>query len=228
MKDLICIIPICCFDKSKSRLSNFLSDDERVELMKSMLKDIVTAIRDNVEEIILVSGDDEVYEYAQELGISFVRESEHENNKLNRAITDAVVSVKENYGNVDILVLPGDIPMIKKEHIISVKSAASDLVISPSHGGGTNLLCFNSDFDYETFFGDMSYFRHIQEAYAKDMTVNVIESFYLSIDVNTPQDLGEILLHAIGTNTYDYLTGLNITVKSKHGQERLDVKRIDE
>ena len=187
MKDLICIIPICSFKDAKSRLSVMLSDTERVELLKSMLKDIITAVRSQVMEIILVSRDEEVYSFAKELSVSFVNEKDYED-----------------------------------------KSSTSDMVISPSRGGGTNLICFSGDFDFEPLFGDMSYFRHLEEAYMKNMDVNVIESFYLSLDVNTSQDLGEIFLHGIGTNTHEYLSGLNISVNSSHGQERLDVKRNDE
>lgn len=228
MKDLICIIPICSFKDAKSRLSVMLSDTERAELLKSMLKDIITAVRSQVMEIILVSRDEEVYSFAKELSVSFVNEKDYEDNHLNNALRDAIDSVKLNYEDVDILIIPGDIPMIKEEHIMSVKSSTSDMVISPSRGGGTNLICFNGDFDFEPLFGDMSYFRHLEEAYMKNMDVNVIESFYLSLDVNTSQDLGEIFLHGIGTNTHEYLSGLNISVNSSHGQERLDVKRNDE
>jgi len=228
MKDLICIIPVSSFDDSKTRLSSLLSENERKELLKAMLDDIINQVRNQVYDIVLVSSDDEVFEFANSKGVSFVKEQGHEDNRLNNALMDAIDSVKANYDNLDIMIIPSDVPMIKEEHVISAHNSTSDLVISPSRGGGTNLLCFNSDFDYKPYFGDMSYFRHIDEAYYKNMDVNVIESFYLSLDVNTSQDLGEILLHAVGTATYEYLAKLNIAVASSHGQERLDVKRDDE
>ena len=52
MKDLIAIIPVSSFDESKTRLSPFLSEEERIELLKVMLKDIVNIICDEVNEIV--------------------------------------------------------------------------------------------------------------------------------------------------------------------------------
>ncbi len=228
MKDLIAIIPVSGFKESKTRLSPFLSEDERVELLKVMLKDIVMVIEDEVDEIVLVSKDDNVKSFAKELFVNFVKEKEHENNFLNNAISDAVNEVKVNYPDKDILILPSDIPLLKSEHVSTVKSMDKDLIISPSKGGGTNLLCFNEKYDFETKFGPMSYFEHLNVAHQLGMSINIIESFYLSLDMNTPEDLGELLLHGIGTNSYEYLRSLDIVVKSNHGKERLDVQRENE
>lgn len=225
MRDLICIIPVSNFSSSKTRLSSFLSEDERVSLLKSMIRDIVTNISDYVLEIFLVSNDEDVFSFAKSLGISYIPENEHDDNKLNNALIDAISLVKGNFNDVDILLLPSDIPLIKKEHVVSLKNFDSDLIISPSKGGGTNLLCFNSDFDFVPLFGAMSYFRHIEEANSMSMKINLIESFYLSLDVNTPEDLGEILLHGVGTYTEEYLRSLNIVVESSHGRERLNVEK---
>lgn len=225
MRDLICIIPVSNFSSSKTRLSSFLSEDERVSLLKSMIRDIVTNISDYVLEIFLVSNDKDVFSFAKSLGISYIQENEHDDNKLNNALIDAISLVKGNFNDVDILLLPSDIPLIKKEHVVSLKNFDSDLIISPSKGGGTNLLCFNSDFDFVPLFGAMSYFRHIEEANSMSMKINLIESFYLSLDVNTPEDLGEILLHGVGTYTEEYLRSLNIVVESSHGRERLNVEK---
>lgn len=228
MKDLIAIIPVSSFNYSKTRLSPFLSETERVELLMVMLKDIIKVIENEVEEIVLVSKDKHVKDLAKGLFVNFVKEQEHENNFLNNAISDAVSQVKINYPNKDILILPSDIPLIKREHIATLKSMDRDLIISPSKGGGTNLLCFNEKYDFETRFGPMSYFEHLKVANELNMSINIIESFYLSLDINTPEDLGELLLHGIGTNSYDYLRSLNIVVESIHGKERLNVRREDE
>ena len=191
-------------------------------------KDIINIIRDEVNEIVLVSKDTSVKNYAKELNVNFVSEKEHDGNFLNNAIGDAVSEVKINFPNNDILIIPSDIPLIKPQHIATVKSMNNDLIISPSKGGGTNLLCFNNEFDYKTFFGDMSYFKHINAANELGMSINLIESFYVSLDMNTPEDLGELLLHGIGTHSFDFLRSLNIVVTCIHGKERLDVRRENE
>ena len=90
MKDLIAIIPVSNFNESKTRLSPFLSEEERIELLKVMLKDIITVIANEVDEIVLVSKDNNVKEYAKKLNVNFVRERKHEDDFLNNAISDAV------------------------------------------------------------------------------------------------------------------------------------------
>ena len=74
----------------------------------------------------------------------------------------------------------------------------------------------------------MSYFKHINAANELGMSINLIESFYVSLDMNTPEDLGELLLHGIGTYTFEFLRSLNIVVSSSHSKERLNVRREDE
>ena len=132
MKDLIAIIPVSSFDESKTRLSPFLSEEERIELLKVMLKDIVNIICDEVNEIVLVSKDNDVKDYAKELNVNFVSEKEHCDNFLNNAVSDAVSEVKINFPDNDILIIPSDIPLIKSQHIATVKNMNNDLIISPS------------------------------------------------------------------------------------------------
>ena len=53
----------------------------------------------------------------------------------------------------------------------------------------------------------------------------VHDSFFMAMDVNTTEDLGEILIHGDGTKTKEYLRELGISVHSIHGPERLNVER---
>ena len=50
MKDLVAIIPVSSFNESKTRLSPFLNEKERIQLLKYMLKDIITTIENEVDE----------------------------------------------------------------------------------------------------------------------------------------------------------------------------------
>ena len=81
------------------------------------------------------------------------------------------------------------------------------------------------DKDININFGEFSYFKHVEDAKKRDYSLNIYDSFFLSLDINTPHDLGELLLHGTHTNTFKFLNSLNIVVKNKHGQDRLDVQR---
>ena len=229
MNNIITILPVSSFDTSKTRLSPFLSNNERKELLKSMLKDIVSNIKNEAFKVIVISNDKAVLKFARDtLQVDTLKENKYENNYLNNAIIDAVEYVKKSYGEYNILVLPSDIPLNNNQNITYLKCCDADIIISPSKGGGTNLLFFKNTYDFKPLFGEFSFFKHLNEAKEKDMSIKIYDSFYLSIDINTPQDLGEFLLHGKKTETYNYLSSLNISVTSVHGQERLNVKRENE
>ncbi len=228
MYKLVTIIPISNFSNSKTRLSPFLSEIERKELLKCMLKDIVSNIRSSVEEIIVISKDEEVLEYAQSLGLKCLNEREHESDYLNNSLLDSISYVKDNYSDANILMLPADIPLIKQRNIQYILENKNDFIISPSKGGGTNLLYINNEYNFKPQFGEFSFFKHVDEARRLAMNPNIYDSFYLSIDINTPQDLGELLLHGKNTYTFKYLNSLDIVVENNHGGERLNVYRKNE
>ncbi len=225
MFEIVTIIPISSFKNSKTRLSPFLSLNQRSTLLKCMLKDITETITNYVDDIIVTSKDHEVLEYATKLGLIPLKEKDHNEDHLNNAIKDAVDYTYHNYKSPNILILPADIPLINKRCMDYILEHHDYFVISPSMGGGTNLLYINKTYKYNFFFGEYSFFKHIDEAKDQLLNVHILDSFYLSLDVNTPNDLGEILLHGRSTNTFKYLKSIGIKVKNKHASERLDVYR---
>lgn len=228
MNKIITIIPISSFNNSKTRLSPFLSESERTNLLKVMLKDIVSNIQDHVSDIIVTSKDEYVLNYAKYLNLNVFKEKEHEHDFLNNAISDAISYIIKNYDNYSVMILPADIPLFNSRNMKYILKNRDDFIISPSKGGGTNLLYINREYNYKPLFGAFSFFKHVKEAKNNNLDVNIYDSFYLSLDVNTPEDLGEILLHGRNTHTYNYLSNLNIGVESNHGKERLYVYRKNE
>ena len=228
MNKIITIIPISSFNNSKIRLSPFLSENERTTLLKYMLKDIVSSIKDYVYDIIVTSKDEDVLNYARHLNLSVLKEQEHDDNFLNNSIVDAITYISKNYDDYNVMILPADIPLISSKNIEYILKNQDDFIIAPSKGGGTNLLYIKNEYEYPPLFGSFSFFKHVKEAKYIDLNVNIYDSFYLSLDVNTPEDLGEILLHGTDTYTCKYLSSLNIVVENNHGKERLYVYRKDE
>ncbi|MDR0913288.1 MAG: 2-phospho-L-lactate guanylyltransferase [Methanobrevibacter sp.] len=222
MKNIYAIIPISQFKNAKTRLSPFLSIDEREELLKAMLKDVVGALKKHIENILIISYDDEVIDYANSLGVETLKENENSN--LNLGITQAMEYLKNKTKKV--IIMPSDIPLINKTNLKSLiaQSNQQNFIIVPSRGGGTNTLIIKP-LAIEMCFGDYSFFKHLKNANENGLNPIIYDSFFISLDVNITEDLGEILLHGEGSNTKRYLQTLNIKVESIHGAERLKVSR---
>ena len=54
MDDIYGIIPVSKFKECKTRLSPFLSEDEREKLLKVMLKDVTDTLRKYTDKIIII------------------------------------------------------------------------------------------------------------------------------------------------------------------------------
>jgi 2-phospho-L-lactate guanylyltransferase len=222
MKKTFAVIPVSRFSCAKTRLSPKLTIVERENLLKAMLKDVITALNGTVENILIVSSDDDVLYYVEEFNVETLKEMG--NTGLNSGLAQAMEYSSRFCDNV--LILPSDVPLIKKGLVKTLlkKGEEFGMVIAPSKGGGTNaLLCPARGF--ETKFGDYSFFEHIKEAKRNNLTYTIFDSFYLSLDVNTAEDLGEIMLHGSETETSRYLKKVRLKVKSNHGSERLNVTR---
>jgi 2-phospho-L-lactate guanylyltransferase len=74
-------------------------------------------------------------------------------------------------------------------------------------------------------FGDYSFFSHLNQAKKSRFNPYIYDSFYLSLDVNTAEDLGEIMIHGTQTDTRKFLKDIGLQVRSNHGTERLRVHK---
>jgi 2-phospho-L-lactate guanylyltransferase len=222
MKKTCAIIPVSRFSHAKTRLSPKLTIDERENLLKAMLKDVISALNGSVEKIVVISSDDDVLYYVENFDVLTLKEIG--NTGLNGGLTQAMEYCSKLCDKV--LIVPSDVPLMKNSHIKKILDLGEefDVVISPAKGGGTNaLLCPAHSF--KTRFGDYSFFEHIKESKRNNLSYTVFDSFYLSLDVNTAEDLGEIMLHGSETETSRYLRKEKLKVKSNHGSTRLKVIR---
>lgn len=222
MDKIYAIIPVSKFTDAKTRLSPFLSAEEREELLKAMLKDVTGTLKKLVDKIIIISRDQEVLDYAKTLKVDTL--VENENSNLNKALNQAMTYCKGKTRKV--LIMPSDVPLIGKTNLKLITKQANklDFLIIPSKGGGTNAIIIKPcGIDME--FGDFSFQKHVENAESKGLTPLVHDSFYMALDVNTTEDLGEIMIHGKDTYTKKYLESLGIRVESIHGHERLKVTR---
>ena len=222
MKKTTAIIPVSRFTHAKTRLSPTLTALERENLLKSMLKDVIGVLKGKVSEVVVISSDEDVLNYVKGMGVvSLIEEGSTD---LNGALTQAVNWCSDHSDQV--LIVPSDVPLMKVEHVDSLirMGETADIVIAPAKGGGTNaLLCPVNGMEMK--FGECSFFEHINVAESKNWQYAVYDSFYMSLDVNTAEDLGEIMLHGKGTETRKFLKTSGLEVKANHGKERLHINR---
>lgn len=222
MDDIYAIIPVTKFKNAKTRLSPFLSEEEREKLLKAMLHDVTDTLKKYVDKIFVISRDEDVLSYAESLNVNTILENENSN--LNKALTQAMKYCKGK--SKKIIIVPSDIPLIGKTNIQMLIDTSKnlDFIIVPAKGGGTNMIIMKP-MAIRTRFEGFSYREHVQAAERKKLNPQVHDSFYMALDVNTTEDLGEIMIHGDKTHTRRYLKELKVTFEPFRGSERIKVTR---
>ena len=222
MDNIYAIIPVSKFKNAKTRLSPFLSDEERENLLKVMLQDVTDTLKKHVDRIFIISRDEDVLNYAKKLNLDTILEDENSN--LNKALKQAMKYCKGKAKK--IIIVPSDVPLIGKTNIQMLIDASKslDFIIVPSKGGGTNMIIMKP-MAIHTRFEGFSYKEHVQAAERKKLNPQVHDSFFMALDVNTAEDLGEIMIHGEKTHTRKYLKELKVKVEPFRGSERLKVTR---
>ena len=222
MDNIYAIIPVSKFKNAKTRLSPFLSDEERENLLKVMLQDVTDTLKKHVDKIFIISRDEDVLNYAKKLNLDTILEDENSN--LNKALKQAMKYCKGKAKK--IIIVPSDVPLIGKTNVQMLIDASKslDFIIVPSKGGGTNMIIMKP-MAIHTRFEGFSYKEHVQAAERKKLNPQVHDSFFMALDVNTAEDLGEIMIHGEKTHTRKYLKELKVNVEPFRGSERLKVTR---
>lgn len=224
MDNIHAIIPVTTFKNAKTRLSPFLSEEEREKLLKVMLQDVTDALKRYVDKIFIISRDEDVLTYAKSLKLDTILENENSN--LNKALTQAMKFCKGKTRKV--IIVPSDIPLIGKTNIAMLIEASKslDFIIVPSKGGGTNMMIMKP-MAIHTHFEGFSYKEHVNAAERKKLNPQVHDSLFMALDVNTAEDLGEIMIHGEKTHTRKYLKELKVQFEPFRGSERIKVTRAD-
>ena len=224
MDNIYAIIPVSKFKNAKTRLSPFLSEEEREKLLKVMLQDVTDTLKRYVDKIFIISRDEDVLNYAKSLKLDTILENENSN--LNKALTQAMKFCKGKTRKV--IIVPSDIPLIGKTNIAMLIEASKslDFIIVPSKGGGTNMMIMKP-MAIHTHFEGFSYKEHVHAAERKKLNPQVHDSLFMALDVNTAEDLGEIMIHGEKTHTRKYLKELKVQFEPFRGSERIKVTRAD-
>ena len=197
------LIPVKGFRNAKQRLSAILGSAQREALAEAMFRDVLREVRRarGLIETIVVTGDDKVAQIAGSLGARVLREN------AETGETDAVDFARtslKNAGCEAVLIVPGDMPLVRSADIELVLSQvpagqnAPFALLVPSHDRlGTNALLLAPPDIIKLRFGYDSFTYHLSQVSAQGLPIRCFDNRHIALDIDEPRDLERFLSGAV-------------------------------
>ena len=205
MKQVNAVVPFKT-KGAKKRLAPFLSPEERKEFSMAMLRDVLDSLEDTNVRILATE------EFTLSSRETIVQVSHQD---LNEALNEFIADLHE-----PTLIVMSDIPLMRKWHVRWLISDGITLV--PGRGGGTNAIYMHDPSTFNVDFYEVSFLKHVKIAKERGLPLKILDSFYMSTDIDKPEDLAEVLIHCPGESC-KYLKSLG--VRLSYGKSRIGVER---
>ncbi|MGE0682643.1 MAG: 2-phospho-L-lactate guanylyltransferase [Candidatus Binatia bacterium] len=212
------LVPVKALAWGKSRLSVLLSEDARRAVSRAMLTDVLTSLRhsSSIEKFAVVSSDTTLLSLAQEFGAYAVHEGQPRG--LNGAValgTDFCLQ----HGATALLVLLADLPLVEPEDVNFLFQQAEEVnpgvvLATCKEWEGTNALLRVPPLVIPPCFGGPSLARHRAAAQRGGVPFRAIEVPHLAFDIDSVEDLRQLLTHPSKTQTYHVLQEIDVLKKS--------------
>lgn len=209
------LVPVKDMTHAKARLAPLFSPQERYRLAAAMLDDVILALQQasTLDRIAFVTADARAAALAVRCGFEVIDEG------FGRGETGAVEfagKVCREAGGTSLMVVPGDIPLLKAEDIDGIMRHGERfaVVLAPSWDSrGTNAVLMRPPDALQLRFGSWSFFPHVKQARRKELSYKVVRLPRVALDIDTPADLARLLPHAWGTKTYTALEQMGLLAR---------------
>lgn len=204
--DIWAVLPVKAWSEAKRRLSPVLSGEERQELARAMLDDVLAAAEgaSRIAGVLAVTADRIAADYLEAAGCDLLPEPRR---GLNRALGTAADELKRRPVST-MLVLPIDLPLVlasdldelsthhledRNEGRENARPPVAVTVAPDRFRSGTNALVCSPPGCIPFRFGDGSFRAHLREADRSGIAASSLTLEGLSLDVDHPDDLAELL-----------------------------------
>jgi len=177
--------------RPKTRLADVLEPDERAAFAEAMLRDVLAAIRASSSapgpEVLATAPVD-------------VEDRVHVDDRpLDPAVNDLLAGVDPADPDADdaLAVVMADLGLLTPAAVDRLLAADGEVVLAPGRGGGTNAFVARHP-AFRVDYHGVSIRDHRTIADRIGATVESIDSYRLSTDVDERADLPEVLLHGEG------------------------------
>jgi 2-phospho-L-lactate guanylyltransferase len=191
------LLPVKSPNAAKSRLSALFSPEERAELQRAMLRDVLKALSGarSLAGIAVISSDPGIGAIACAYGASFIAEIPPAGD-LNRALILGTRRLAASGARI-IAVIPADVPLIEAGDIERAVAAAERsnavIVVPDRHREGTNALVFQADRLPDFEFGAGSFRRHLAAQGDRPALALALKS--LALDIDVADDIEKLKTH---------------------------------
>ena len=193
------LIPVKGFRNAKQRLSPLLDAADRELLAEAMFRDVLREVvrARGLDAVFVVTGNDQVGEIATVMGARVIRERAETGET---AAVDLARLELKRAGREAVLILPGDMPLVRAADIEQVLSqvangtAAPFALLVPSHDRlGTNALLLAPPDIIKLRFGYDSFSYHMSQVSAQGLPLRFIENDRIALDIDEPKELRRFL-----------------------------------
>jgi 2-phospho-L-lactate/phosphoenolpyruvate guanylyltransferase len=194
-KKICAVVPVKDTTHAKRRLAAVLSDAQRQQLALAMLEDVLEALA-QVEELAairVVTTDPAAAAVAAHHGAQISSDGAGDGH------TGAIAATARRLAadGLDLLAMPGDIPLVEPgdiRQIISAHAGAPAFTIVPARDrrGSNAVLCSPSQ-AVPLRFGENSFIPHLAAARARGIEPKVVELPHVALDIDTSDDLALLL-----------------------------------
>lgn len=184
------LVPVKDTSTAKQRLAGLLDQPARTALARAMLHDVLDALSEyGSTDVALVTRDGFSIELAQSYGFEVIRD------EANASETDAIATATEaclSSGVEEILVIPGDIPLIEPDDLGAIYESAptrGSVLVPARDKRGTNAALRRPATLYSLRFGNDSFLPHLAAATNAGASCVVLSLARIALDIDTPEDL---------------------------------------
>ena len=207
------VLPAKDLVDAKQRLADALSPPERRLLFRTMYEDVLTVMAGvaTLGGLAVITRDPEAAAVAEAHGARVIPEAENEGQT---AAVEKAVKVLAAEGVDGILTIPGDAPLITTNEIEAVLAAHNGspaMTIVPAHDRrGSNCIALSPPGLIPFSFGNDSFQPHLAASRAAGVEPLILELPGIGLDIDTPDDLRQLLDRPGDTRTHRYLDSSGI------------------
>lgn len=185
---VVAVIPIKPPSQAKSRLAPFLDEPRRQRLVLNMLRHVIKAATEAVDEVWVLGADSVTEELAKTEGAQWHREEGTNVNESLEIVFKQVWSAGKSP-----LFLPGDLPYVQGAELRELMAQATgkeSAVLAPAkNGGGTNAILLPKPSEFRMLLGPGSFRRHLAQGDSLGLDIAIHNSPGLAQDLDTWEDV---------------------------------------